>query len=115
MAVFSPVWPPSVGSRCIGPFGFDHLGHHFPGDRLDVGAIGGGRIGHDRRRVAVHQHHFVALLAERFARLGAGVVKLARLADDDRAGTNDQNSMNVVASRHFGSGLGSGFSCENPR
>ena len=72
----------------VGPFGCDHLFDHLPGERLDVGPIGGGRIGHDRRRVGVDENDLVAFLAQRFARLGAGVVELAGLADDDRAGAN---------------------------
>ena len=36
----------------VGPFAFDDFGDDFPGDRLDVGAVGRVRVGHDRRRVA---------------------------------------------------------------
>ncbi len=32
----------------VGPLGVDDLFDHFPGDRLDVGAIRRRRIGHDR-------------------------------------------------------------------
>ena len=39
----------------------------------------------------------------RLARLGAGVVELAGLADDDRAGADDQDLLEVVASRHVAS------------
>jgi hypothetical protein len=41
-------------------FGDDRFGH-FRGERLDVGAVGDLRVGHDRRRVAVHQHDFEPL------------------------------------------------------
>ena len=34
----------------VGPFLFDDLGHDFPGERLDVGAVGRRGIGHDRGR-----------------------------------------------------------------
>ena len=47
--------------------GFDHLRR----ERLDVGRIGQLRVGHDRRRVAVDQHDFEALGAQRLARLRA--------------------------------------------
>ena len=72
-----------------------------PGDGLDVGDIGGGRVGHDRGRVAVDQDDLVALLAQRLAGLHAGVVKLAGLANDDRAGANDQDAFDVSALRHL--------------
>ena len=84
----------------IGPLLLDHLGDDFPGERLDVGAIGGRRIGHDRRRIRVHQHDLVAFFAQGFARLRAGIVKFAGLADHNGAGTNDENLLQVVASGH---------------
>ena len=74
------------------------------GDGLDVGAVGKLGIGHDRGRVRVHQNNAVAFLLERLASLGARVIKLARLPDDDRAGANDQDGMNVGALRHKSAG-----------
>ena len=58
------------------------------------------RVGHDRRRVAVDEDDAVALLAQRLAGLGAGVVELAGLADDDRAGADDEDGFQVGALRH---------------
>ena len=48
----------------VGPLDLDHLGHDFPSERLDVGAVGRFRIGHDRGRIGVHQHDLVALFAQ---------------------------------------------------
>ena len=48
----------------------------------------------------VDQDDPVALLAQRLARLRAGVVELARLADDDRAGADDQDALDVGALWH---------------
>ena len=62
----------------------NNLFHVLVGQRLNVGAIGQLGIGHDGGWVRVHQHHLVALLLEGLAGLRAGVVKLRRLADDDR-------------------------------
>jgi hypothetical protein len=45
----------------------------------------------------------VALLAQRLAGLGAGVVELAGLADDDRAGADDEDALEVGALRHSSS------------
>ena len=84
----------------VGPLFLDHFGDDFPGERLDVRAIGRLRIGHDRGRVRVHQHDFVALFAEGLAGLRAGIVELARLTDDDRAGADDENLLEVVTSWH---------------
>jgi hypothetical protein len=68
--------------------------------RLDVRAVGHARIGHDRGRVRIDQHDLVSLFAQRLAGLRARVVKLASLTDDDRARTNQQDFVDVVASRH---------------
>ena len=61
-------------------------------DRLDIGGVGQLRVGHDRGRVGVDQHDPVALGLERLHGLGAGIVELAGLADDDRAGADDRGS-----------------------
>ena len=69
-------------------------------DRLDVGAVGELRVGHDRGRIGVHQDDAITLFPERFAGLGAGIIEFARLADDDRAGADDEDGMNVGALWH---------------
>ena len=68
--------------------------------RLDVGPIGRRRIGHDRGRIRVDQHDLVAFFAQGFAGLRAGIVEFTGLTDDDRAGADEQNAVNVVASWH---------------
>ena len=73
---------------------------HFARERLDVGAVGDFRIGHDRGRVGVHQHDLVAVGAQRLAGLRAGIVEFAGLADDDRAGADDQDFLDVGALWH---------------
>ena len=72
-----------------------------PGDRLDVGRIGEVGVGHDGRRVGVDEDDAHALLAQHAAGLGAGVVELAGLTDDDRAGADDQDTLDVVALGHY--------------
>src|SRR5207302_9642805 len=69
-------------------------------ERLDIGAISDLGIGHDSRRIRVGEHHFVALGLERLAGLGARVVELRRLPDDDRPGAEDQDLRDVVATGH---------------
>jgi hypothetical protein len=78
----------------------EDLVEHLDGERLDVGRVGELRVGHDRRRVRVDQDDAQALLAERLAGLGARVVELARLADHDRAGADDQDGLEIVTLRH---------------
>ena len=77
----------------IGPFLGNDFFYRLPGYRLDVGHIGRGRVGHDGGGVAVDQDDLVALLAQSLAGLHARVVELAGLADDDGAGTDDQDAV----------------------
>ena len=69
-------------------------------ERLDVSAVGDLRIGHDGGRIGVGQHHFEALGLERLASLRPGVIKLRRLANDDRARADDQDFRDVSAFGH---------------
>ena len=73
-------------------FLFDDFFHHFPSDRLDIGRIRHLRVGHDRRRIGVHQNHAITLFAQGFTRLRTRVVKLTRLSDDDRPRADDQDA-----------------------
>ena len=80
----------------VGPLALDDLGDDLGRDRLDVGRVGEVGVGHDRRRVGVDEDDAVALLAQHPAGLGAGVVELAGLADDDRAGADDEDRVESV-------------------
>jgi hypothetical protein len=80
--------PAHRGKQGIRPVAFDHPLDDVQGDRFDVRPIGQFRIGHDGRRIAVDQNDPVPLLLQRLARLRAGVIEFARLADHDRAGTD---------------------------
>ena len=73
---------------------------HFGRDGLDVGAVGELRVGHDGGRVGVDEDDAVAFLLEGLAGLRAGIIELARLADDDRAGADDEDGVNVSALGH---------------
>ena len=76
------------GQERVRPFAADDLGDVLGGEGFDVGPVGGPGVGHDRRRVAVDEDDLVPLLPQRLAGLGAGVVELAGLPDDDRAGAD---------------------------
>ncbi len=69
------------------------------GDGLDVGVVGVLRVGHDRGRVGVDQADLQALGAQHPAGLGARVVELAGLADDDRPGADHQHVVEVGSRR----------------
>ena len=70
------------------------------GDRFDVGVVGVFGVGHDGRRIRVDQAHLQAFGAQHAACLGAGVVELAGLTDDDRAGTDHQHVVYIAPPRH---------------
>ena len=84
----------------VGPLLLDDAGEALDVERLDVGGVGELGVGHDRRRVRVHEHDAVALVAQHAARLRARVVELAGLADDDRAAADDEDRLEVGALRH---------------
>jgi len=84
----------------IGPLALDDAGDGTPLHRLDVGGVRHFRVGHDGGRVGVDQDHPVALLAQRLAGLGAGIVELAGLADDDRPRAEDQDAFDVSPFGH---------------
>ena len=92
--------PAQGGQQRVGALGGDHLLDELRGDRLDVGGVGELGVRHDRRRVGVDQRHAQALGAQHAAGLGAGVVELGGLADDDRAGADHQHVPEVVAAGH---------------
>ena len=88
------------GQDRVRALGGDHLLHELRGDRLDVGGVGELRVGHDRRRVGVDQRDADALVAQHPAGLGAGVVELAGLPDDDRPGADHHDVLDVLAAGH---------------
>ena len=67
---------------------------------FDVGVVRKLGVGHDGGRIGVDQRYAQALFLEHAAGLGAGVVELASLADDDWAGADDQDVVDVVALWH---------------
>ncbi len=88
------------GEEGVGAFFFDDFGDGFDGDGLDVGAVGHLGVGHDGGGVGVDEDDFVAFLFEGFAGLGAGIIELAALSDDDGAGADDEDGVDVGAFGH---------------
>ena len=85
------------GQNRVGALLFDDLRDRFDGERLDVGAVGHLRIGHDGRRIAVDEDDVEPFRPQRLACLRARVVELARLPDDDRAGADDENALEIFS------------------
>ncbi len=78
----------------------DHPFDECRGDGLDVGVVGVLGVGHDGGRIGVDQADLQSLGAQHPAGLGAGVVELAGLPDDDRPGADHQDVAQVGATRH---------------
>ena len=83
------------GRGDISRFNANNFFQIFARQRLDVSAVGDLRIGHDGGRVGIGQHHLESLGLERLASLRPGVIKLRRLANDDRARADDQDLRDV--------------------
>ena len=79
-----------AGDDGIRPLLAQDAGYILQGQGLHIHLIGDGGVGHDGGGVGVHQDDLVALLLQGQARLGAGVVELGGLADDDGAGADDE-------------------------
>ena len=69
--------------------------------RLDVDLVGHRLVRHDSCRVGVHQNNLESLFPQCTACLRSCVVKLRRLSDDDRAGAEYHNFVNIFAKRHY--------------
>ncbi len=91
---------PQGGQQGVRPLHLDDLGHHFGHQGLDVGAVGEGGVGHDGGRVGVDQDHLETFLHQHLAGLGAGIVELAGLADDDGAGAEQEDLADIGAAGH---------------
>ena len=89
-----------VGQDGVGLLLLDDALDDLGGQRLDVDMIGNVRVGHDGGGVGVDEDRLNALRFQGAAGLGAGVVKLRRLTDDDGAGANDQHLFDTRVLRH---------------
>ena len=71
------------GEQALRPLLGDDRLDGLEGERLEVDRVGDLGVGHDRRRIAVDEDRPDALGPQGAAGLGAGVVELGGLADDD--------------------------------
>ena len=88
------------GKQRVGPFFFDDQCHPFGGDRLHVGTVRHLGVGHDCGWVRVYQHHLVSLFLQGLHRLGAGIVELGTLPNDDGPGPQQQDFFEISSFRH---------------
>ncbi len=91
---------PDGGKQRLRTFAANHFRRVGKTQRLHVRAIRQFRVGHDGCRIRIDQYNLIAFLAQRLASLGSGIVELARLADDDRAGADDHDAMEIGSLRH---------------
>src|SRR5262249_53338737 len=84
----------------VGMLPLDNLGHDVWRDWLNIGRIRQFRIGHDGGWIGVDQHDAIALGLEGLAGLGARIVELAGLPDDDWTRADDEDGVDVGALRH---------------
>ena len=91
------------GQQCVRMLFLDHALDKLGGDGLDIGAVGKTRVGHDGSRVGVDQDDLKAILLEHLAGLGAGIIELTGLANDDGARTNDEDALDVSTFGHVSS------------
>ncbi len=82
------------------PFLVDDARQRAPVDGLYINGVGGFRVGHDRGRIGIHQNDPVTLFFQCLARLSSGIVELTSLANDDGAGTDDENAFEIGSLRH---------------
>ena len=82
-------------------FLFDDALDRLDGQRFQIDFVGQRLVGHDGGGVGVDQHDVHARVLQHAAGLRAGVVELGGLADDNGAGTDHQNLLNVFIQRHI--------------
>ena len=91
---------PQVGKQGIGALFFNDLAEPLGVQGLNVGHVGGFRVGHNGRGIGIDQNNFVAELFQRLAGLSAGIVKFAGLSNDNWPGADYHYLMDVL-SFHF--------------
>ena len=93
--------PANRGKKRVRPFLDDDSFEIFLRKWLDVGAVRHLRVSHDGGGIRIDENCFVAFVAQGFASLHAGIIKLASLSDDDRPRPDNQNLFNVVPFWHL--------------
>ena len=85
------------GKEAVRLFDLDDPLDGVDGQGLDVDVVGHGFIGHDGGGVRVDKHNLQPFFFQGSASLGARVVKLRGLADDDGAGADHQDFFDIAS------------------
>ena len=93
--------PAQGGQDGVGPLLLDDLFYGGQVQRLDIHMVGNVLVGHDGGGVGVDQHHLHALFLQGAACLGAGVVELSGLANDNGPGAQHQHLLDIRILGHF--------------
>ena len=89
------------GQQTVRTFLFDDAAERLGGQRLKIDGVRKLFIRHDGGGVGVYQDGADSLLPQHAAGLGAGVIELRRLPDDDRPGADDQDAVYAAVFRHL--------------
>ena len=89
-----------TGQHGVGLFLFDDPLDGLGRQRLQIDMVRQSVVRHNGGGVGVHQHHFLARFLQHAAGLGAGIVKLRGLANDDGAGADDKDFFDLRIQRH---------------
>src|SRR5699024_10701843 len=90
-----------VGQDGVGPLLLNDPGDGLGVEGLNVYMIRNVRVSHDGGGVAVDQHYLDPFAFQGTAGLGAGVVKLGGLTNDNGTGTDHQYLFNTGVFRHY--------------
>ena len=90
-----------TGQNAVRTFLLDDLRHRLFRDRLQVNPVRNPVVCHDGGRITVHQDGLDPFFGDGLAGLGAGVVELSSLADDDRTGSDDHYLLQSEISWHY--------------
>ena len=100
-AEIQPGLPSQIGQQCVRTLLCNDLLQPLLVQRLNISHVCHLRIRHNGGRVGIYQYNLISQLFQRLARLGAGIVKLTGLADDNGTGTYNQHFVNVSSLRHI--------------
>ena len=79
---------------------FDNFFNEFNADRFNIYTVSHMHISHNGCRVTVNQYNLQAFFLQSTASLGACIVKLCCLTDNNRAGADNENLFNIFKFRH---------------
>ena len=89
-----------TGEETVGLLLFNNALDGGQRQRLEINLVREGLVGHDGRGVGVDEHDVHARVVQHAACLRAGIVKLRRLTDHDRAGADDHDFADAGINRH---------------